>query len=73
MDSMKISIIIATKNRERFLLSLINNLINQDFEFDCFEVCVIDNSSVEIDFTNVDLGKLNFRYFINPNLPVLVK
>jgi glycosyltransferase involved in cell wall biosynthesis len=67
MSLYKISVIIATKDRKDFLLSLIKDLLNQDFGFENFEVCVVDNSSIKVDFINKELVNLNYKYFHKPS------
>ena len=42
---MKISVVIPTRNRDKYLDNTLNSLVNQTLDQECYEVIVIDNGS----------------------------
>ncbi|RYZ55400.1 MAG: glycosyltransferase family 2 protein [Sphingobacteriales bacterium] len=68
----KISAVICSYNRARFIIEAVESIFNQDFSKENFEVIVVDNNS-----TDGTLGRLadykaahpdyNFRYVTEPN------
>jgi glycosyltransferase involved in cell wall biosynthesis len=65
-----ISIIIPTRNEERFLGACLDSLVNQTYPKDCFEVLIIDGLSEDqtLAIAKEYCQLLNIRFFTNPRL-----
>jgi len=71
MSSIKISVVIATCNRVRFLENCINSLEKQSFDKDLFEVIVVNDGSTDSTVRLLDdfkkRTKINFRCISQEN------
>lgn len=72
MENYKISIIICTYNRDKYIYNVLKSIIDNDFSHEKYEIILINNNSN--DFTESeckrfqnDYPEINFRYFIENN------
>jgi glycosyltransferase involved in cell wall biosynthesis len=73
---MVLSIIIPTLNRDQYLKSCLNSLLNQEFDVDNYEILVVDNGSIDntkkITAEYISLSsEHNIRYIYEPELGLL--
>ncbi len=65
-----ISIIVATRNEEKFISRLLDSIVNQTYPLDRFEVIIVDGLSVDKTLQMVDSyrNRLSLRVFQNPKI-----
>jgi glucosyl-dolichyl phosphate glucuronosyltransferase len=68
----KVSAVICSYNRARFIISAVESIFNQDFDKSCFEVIVVDNNSTDdtvklLEKYKADHSGYNFKYFVEHN------
>jgi glycosyltransferase involved in cell wall biosynthesis len=64
----RISAVICTHNREQYLPSAINSLLDQDFDHDAYEIIVVDNRSADATLEIVAGYGERVRYVHEPKL-----
>ena len=69
---MKLSVIICTYNRERYIYNALKSIAEQDFPLSGYEIVLVNNNSTDNtenickDFKR-DYPQVDFRYFIETN------
>jgi len=65
-----VSLIIATKNEEKFIGNLLDSLVEQTYPKDRFEILIFDGLSEDrtLEVINKYRNKLNFRIYKNPKI-----
>jgi glycosyltransferase involved in cell wall biosynthesis len=68
----KVSAVICSYNRARFIIKAVDSIFNQDFDKQLYEVIVVDNNSTDDTVTLLEQYKrehpdYNFRYYIEHN------
>ena len=68
----KISAVICSYNRARFIINAVESIFGQDFDKALYEVIVVDNNSTDDTIARLEAWKtahpgLNFRYYTEPN------
>ena len=68
----KISAVICSYNRARFIIDAIESIFNQDFDKSLYEVIVVDNNSTDgtlerLQNFKVQHATLNFSFFTETN------
>lgn len=65
-----LSIIIATRNEERYIGKLLDSIVNQTYAKSDFEVLVVDGMSIDatISIVNEYKNRLNLRVLANPKI-----
>ncbi|NCX95435.1 MAG: glycosyltransferase family 2 protein [Chitinophagia bacterium] len=68
----KISAVICSYNRARFIINAVESIFNQDFDKSQFEVIVVDNNSTDnvielLKRYKEEHPSYNFSYYIEPN------
>src|SRR4051812_33613396 len=68
----RISAVICSYNRARFIINAVESIFNQDFDKSQYEVIVVDNNSTDNTVALLDEYKrahpsYNFRYFVEYN------
>lgn len=68
----KVSAVICSYNRARFIINAVESIFNQDFDKRLYEVIVVDNNSTDNTVALLETYKAqhpayNFRYFVETN------
>ena len=71
-NGLKVSAVICSYNRARFILKAVESIFNQSFNKDSYEVIVVDNNSTDgteqlLKEYKATHPELNFKYFIEYN------
>lgn len=72
MTQLKISAVLCSYNRARFIIKAVDSIFNQDFDKSLYEVVVVDNNSADNVLEVLAQYKsehpdYNFRYYTEPN------
>jgi len=70
--SYKVSAVICSYNRARFVLKAVESIFSQDFDRNAYEVIVVDNNSTDDTLAELEKFKqahpgYNFSYYTEPN------